>query len=236
MRALILGSGEGRRLRPLTKWRPKLLLKIGGNTLLGHQLESLIDQGVRDVIITTGPFGERVKKYVAKNYPVLNASFVKNPHYRTTNYIYSMWLARRFVDDDVLLLHGDLIFEKGLPRKLLHHKSSNCVLVNKRVKPPEKDFKAVIDSGRVVKIGVEFFGKNAFFLVPIYKFAKRDFGVWLKEIEKAVRAGDLKIYAETVFNKISDKIMLRPVYFTKEFCMEIDTKQDLELAERMLVR
>ena len=70
----------------------------------------------------------------------------------------------------------------------------------------------------------------------MYKFSKSDFLYWLNEIEKFVKKGDLKIYAESVFNKISDKIILHPVYFTEEFCMEIDTKEDLEVAKTCLAR
>jgi phosphoenolpyruvate phosphomutase len=142
-----------------------------------------------------------------------------------------MWLTKELIDDDIILLHGDLLFERKLLEKMINQKHVNCVLVNRKIKPPQKDFKAVIKNGKVIKIGVEFSGKNAFFSAPLYKFSKSDFLYWLDEIEKSIKKGDLKIYAESVLNKISDKIILRPLYFTKEFCMEIDTKDDLETAK-----
>jgi len=236
MKALILDSGMGKRLRPLTKRMPEALLMVGGNTLLGHQLDNLLSCDIQDVIITTGPFENMIKSYMRERYPNINVSYVRNPRYRTTNYIYSMWLARELIDDDIILLHGDLLFEKKLLKKLIGQKFPNCVLVNRKIKPPEKDFKAVIENNKVIKIGVEFSGRNAFFSAPMYKFSKSDFLYWLNEIEKFVKKGDLKIYAESVFNKISDKIMLHPAYFTKEFCMEIDTKEDLEVAKTCLAR
>ena len=158
---------------------------------------------------------------------------MKNPKYRTTNYIYSMWLAKGLIDDDVILFHGDLLFERRLLERLVDEKCANCILVNKKVKAPEKDFKAVIENNRVVKIGVEFSGRNAFFSTPLYKFSKSDFLYWLNEIEKFVEKGDLKIYAESVFNEISDKVILRPLYFAEEICLEIDTKEDLEVARNL---
>ena len=105
--------------------------------------------------------------------------------------------------------------------------------MNRKIKPPEKDFKAVIENNRVIEIGVEFFGRNAFFSAPLYKFSKSDFKHWLNEIEKIVKKGYLKIYAESVFNEISNKIVLRPLYFTEEICLEIDTKEDLEVARSL---
>ncbi len=227
---MILNSGRGERLYPLTKDKPKALIKIGNHTLLGHQLGSLIRCNIRDIIITTGAFENKIKKHIEKGYSGVNVSYVKNPKYRTTNCIYSMWLAKSLVDHDVILLHGDLLFERELLERLVDDKCANCVLVNRKIKPPKKDFKAVIENNRVIKIGVEFSGRNAFFSAPLYKFSKSDFLYWLNEIEKFVKKGDLRIYAESVFNEISDKIILHPVYFTEEFCMEIDTKEDLEIA------
>jgi choline kinase len=233
MKALILDSGRGERLRPLTENKPKPLIKVGNKTLLDHQLNNLIECNIMDVIITTGPFDSKIKKHVENEHPYLNVSYVKNPKYHTTNYIYSMWLTKELIDDDVILLHGDLLFDRKLLEKLINEKHANCVLVNRTVKPPEKDFKAVIENDRVIKIGVEFSGKNAFFSAPLYKFSKSDFLYWLDEIEKFVKKGDLKIYSESVFNQISNRIILRPSYFTKEFCMEIDTKEDLETARSL---
>ena len=230
MKALILNSGRGERLHPLTKYIPKALIKIGGKPLLGHQIDNLVRCGIRDVIITTGPFENRIKKYIKNEYPDINVVYMKNPKYRTTNYIYSMWLTKEFIDADIILFHGDLFFEKKLLKKLIEEKYANCVLVNRKIKPPKKDFKAVIENDIVIKIGVKFSGKNAFFSAPLYKFSKSDFLYWLNEIGKFIKKrGNLKIYAECVLNEISNKIMLHPVYFAEEICLEIDTKRDLEL-------
>ena len=237
MKALILNSGRGERLRPLTECIPKALIRIGGKPLLGHQIDNLIGCGIRNMIITTGQFESKIKKYVEIEYPNISAAYVKNEKYCTTNYIYSMWLTKELIDDDIILFHGDLLFEKELLKKIIEEKHANCVLVNRRIKPPKKDFKAVIEDDIVIKIGVEFSGKNAFFSAPLYKFSKLDFLHWLNEIGKYVeKRGNLRVYAESVFNESSDKIILYPLYFTEEFCMEIDTKEDLETARSHLIR
>jgi len=233
MKALILNSGIGERLRPLTEDMPKALIKIGDKTILGHQLDNLISCNIRNIIITTGPFADKIKEHVKEKYANLEVSYVNNPEYETTNYIYSMWLTKELIDDDIILIHGDLLFDKKLLERLINENCENCVLVNRKIRAPEKDFKAVIVNNRVVKIGVEFFGENAFFSAPLYKFSQSDFLRWLDEIEQFIEKGDVKNYAEDAFNKISDKIVLRPLYFDKELCMEIDTVEDLEMARNI---
>lgn len=234
MKAIILASGMGKRLYPLTKRTPKSLIKIRGKPLLSYQLESIINCGIRDIVITTGPFENKMKNYVRNEYPNLKVYYVKNPKYETTNYIYSIWLTKKQVDDAVVLLHGDLLFEQKLLKKIIDAKYANCVLVNNRIRPPKKDFKAIITGDRIVKISVETAGKNAFFCPPLYKFSKSDFLFWLNEMEQFIKQGYSQIYAEEVFNQISDKITLQPVFFDKELCMEIDTLKDLEKARALL--
>jgi hypothetical protein len=46
--------------------------------------------------------------------------------------------------------------------------------------------------------------------------------------------GNCNIYAEDTFNKISDKIELKLVYFSDRFCMEIDTLEDLVLIKELI--
>ncbi len=233
MKVIILASGKGERLYPLTKSKPKPLVKVGNRELLDHQMKILVECGLEDIIITTGPFEDQIHEYVEKNYPSINIQYVKNPKYLSTNYIYSMWLTKKFIDDDVILLHCDLLFDKSLMEKLIS-KKENHVLVNKKIKLPDKDFKAVVRDGRVVRIGVEFYGKNTFACFPMYKFSEKDFSIWLNEIEKYVKRGKVNIYSENVLNKILDKILLYPLYFSDKLCMEIDTKDDMEIAENIL--
>jgi MurNAc alpha-1-phosphate uridylyltransferase len=52
-RALILAAGRGERLRPLTDTRPKPLIDVGGQPLIGWHLQALAAAGVREVVINT---------------------------------------------------------------------------------------------------------------------------------------------------------------------------------------
>jgi len=233
MKAIILASGIGKRLQPLTNDKPKPLIKLVDKTILEHQLDILEKCKIKNVIITTGPFEEQIKMFLKDKYSYFTFSFVQNPQYDTTNYIYSLWLTKDLIDDDIVLIHGDLVFNEKILKKMINT-NGNLVSVNKKIEVPEKDFKAVIRNGRVIKIGVDFFGKNTFFSLPLYKFCQKDFLIWMHEMEKEIRTGNLNIYAEDAFNKISDKIMLKPLYFDEEFCMEIDTIEDLKYARQKL--
>lgn len=216
---------------PQTEKAPKSLLKINGKTILDIEMENLAACGIRDIIITTGHKHDALERYATAKYPGLNISFVRNEKFDTTNYIYSIWLTRAHADDDIVILHGDVVFEAKLLERLLNHPSENGALVNNVVEPPEKDFKAVVKNGAIKKIGVDLFGQDTYFCAPIYKFSKAGFSRWLLEIDSFVKAGNVRCYAEEAFNNIAGEIQLKAVYYGDEFCMEIDTLQDLDLAK-----
>jgi phosphoenolpyruvate phosphomutase len=231
MKALILASGIGKRLMPLTKETPKPLLKINEKeTILSYELKLLKGVGIKEIIITTGPNEEKIKDYGKKNFSELKITYIHNPRYDSTNYIYSLWLTKNEIDDNVILIHGDLVFEKILLQKLLDDERENCVLVNKNRPLPKKDFKARIVGEKIKEIGVNVFGKEAFFCAPLYKLSKRDFRKWVGKIDEFIKKGKVNCYAEDAFNQISDDIFLYPVYYEKEFCMEIDNIEDLKIA------
>jgi len=233
MKAIILASGIGKRLLPLTKKTAKPLIKLNGKSIIERQIDSILKFKINEIIVTTGPFTVKIMKLLKEKYRDAKITFVQNPQYDTTNYIYSLWLTKDHITEDVLLLHGDLVFDEKVLAKIVKAKG-NSVLVNKSVKKPEKDFKAIIENGLVKKIGVEYFTDNSYFSIPIYKISKKDFLLWMHEIEKEIKNGNLNIYAEDAFNKISEEIKLKPVYFKDEVCMEIDTKEDLKIAKTKL--
>ncbi len=233
MKAIILNSGEGKRLRPFTLENPKCMAVLNGTTILELQLSALESLGVTHIIITVGPFPEKIKNVVAKKFPKLSVTYVANEKYSSTNYIYSMWRATEQCDDDMVMLHGDMVFTKKILNKLLTAPFANGVLVNNKIPPPAKDFKAEIPDGRVTKIGVGLEGKDVYFLAPIYKFSKIDFGLWLAEIDNWIQSGKVSVYAEDCLNTILDTIALRPVYFSEELCFEVDDERDLAKARSL---
>ena len=140
MIAILLNSGQGTRMGDLTKDIPKCLVKInqeGNETLLGHQIKNIIQCGITELIITTGPFEEKIKTFVQNNFPNLKVTYIKNDQYKKTNYIYSLWLIKDLIKDNSIIMHGDLVFEKNLLEKLLFylnkaHQEKELHLLKKR--------------------------------------------------------------------------------------------------------
>lgn len=227
MKALILNSGLGHRMGVITKEHPKCMTEISHNTtILSRQLSQLVSFGIEEVVITTGYYDKVLVDYCNELHLPLRYTFVNNPIYDKTNYIYSIYCAKeQLQDDDIVLMHGDLVFE-NLVMEAVVYSDVSCMAVSSTLPLPEKDFKAVIKDGRIEKVGIEFF-VNAMAAQPLYKIMKEDWLVWLANVENYCEADNRKCYAENAFNEVSDKCKIYPLDVKNTLCAEIDTPEDL---------
>lgn len=234
MKALILNSGLGQRMGVITKEHPKCMTEVShNNTILSRQLQQLVSFGIENVVITTGYNETALIDYCNVLHLPLNYNFITNPNFDSTNYIYSIFCARELLkDDDIILMHGDMVFENHVMESLLDSKTS-CMAISSCVPLPEKDFKAVIKDGRIEKIGIEFFD-NSMTALPLYKLNKEDWLIWLDKIEEFCESDKRMCYAENAFNEVSDKCALYPIDIKDMLCAEIDTQNDLEFVTTKL--
>ena len=232
MKALILNSGTGTRMGILTSEHPKCMTEISfGETILSRQLKQLTEAGIRDIVITTGPFEEILKEYVDTLGTDADVTFVHNAEYRETNYIWSIECAKEFLDDDLLLLHGDLVFENEV-LDLVVQSGHSVMTVSSTLPLPEKDFKARIKDGRVTEVGVHV-ERDAMAAQPFYKLLQKDRKVWFDEITSFCKDGNRGCYAEDAFNKVSGDCEIRALDVKNLLCSEIDNAEDLqEVAKR----
>jgi len=182
MKALILNSGLGHRMGVMTSEHPKCMTEIAPNeTILSRQMEQIVSIGITEVVVTTGLYDDVLVNYCHSLRLPLHYTFVKNPIYDKTNYIYSIYCAREHLwDEDILLMHGDLVFEDSVLEDVAGSKTS-CMAVSSTVSLPDKDFKAVIQDGIIRKVGIEFF-TDAIAAQPLYKLRKEDWKKWLGSI------------------------------------------------------
>jgi UDP-N-acetylglucosamine diphosphorylase / glucose-1-phosphate thymidylyltransferase / UDP-N-acetylgalactosamine diphosphorylase / glucosamine-1-phosphate N-acetyltransferase / galactosamine-1-phosphate N-acetyltransferase len=63
LKGVILAAGEGKRMRPLTAHRPKVMLPVAGRPILEHLVERLVEVGVDDLLVVTHYHGDAVRKH-----------------------------------------------------------------------------------------------------------------------------------------------------------------------------
>lgn len=224
--ALIFNSGLGSRMNNHTEEKPKCMVRLYNNeTIFERQIRILSECGIKNFIVTTGPFKEQLHE-VAKKFPKLNFTFVPNENYKNTNYIVSMYNTKNLINSNILLLHGDLVFNKKLIIKLLNNPNKSVSLYNEDKPLPEKDFKGRFLNNKLIEVSINIFDKDCLTFQPLYKLVKQDIIKWLNKVEEFVLSGNVKVYAENALNEISNTLDIQGMSYKDDYIEEIDNEED----------
>ena len=226
MKAVIFNSGLGNRMGDFTKNNHKSMARLkDGETIFHRQIRILSAEGISDFIVTTGPFEEQLKSEAA-DFPNLNFTFVRNAIYDKTNYIYSMYLAREYMNDDLVFLHGDLVFNRKLVHDVLKCSDKNTATANYTKALPEKDFKGRIRDGKLFEVSVKIFDDDCFAFQPFYKMEKDTAAAWIAKVVEFIEKGEDKCYAENALNEIFADLNVRIFPYDNYYIDEIDNLDD----------
>ena len=226
MKAVIFNSGLGHRMGDMTKTHHKSMTTLNdGETLFHRQIRLLSAEGIKDFIVTTGPFEEQLKNEAA-DFPELNFAFVRNPIYDKTNYIYSMYLAREYMNDDLVFLHGDLVFNRKLVHDVLNCSDKNTATVSFEKALPEKDFKGRVKDGKVLEVSINIFDDDCFAFQPFYKMEKETAAAWINKVVEFIDKGENKCYAENALNEVFASLNVRAFSYVGYYVDEIDNMDD----------
>ncbi|NIP30107.1 MAG: NTP transferase domain-containing protein, partial [Candidatus Dadabacteria bacterium] len=189
MKAIILAAGRGSRLYPYTQYIPKCLLDLGGTTILEEQINHIRDCGINEVVIVVGFGFEQVENFL-RNYDGLGMRIktLYNPFYQTTNSLISLWIARSEMNEDIVVMNGDDVFEIDVLDKALSVRDEKiCLPIKKKYSYESEDMKVITNGDRVLKISKGIANNISAESVGIRVF--RDTGVELikRAIEEEMR-------------------------------------------------
>ncbi|MFW6318021.1 MAG: bifunctional sugar-1-phosphate nucleotidylyltransferase/acetyltransferase [Halorubrum sp.] len=115
MYGVVLAAGRGTRMRPLTDRRPKPLLPVGDRSLLERVFDAARD-AVDEFVVVTGYRGEAIREAIGESYRERPVHYVEQAEALGTAHAVAQ--AEPVVDDDFLVLNGDVVVDASLPRAL----------------------------------------------------------------------------------------------------------------------
>jgi glucose-1-phosphate thymidylyltransferase len=152
MQAIIPVAGAGTRLRPLTYTQPKVLIAVAGKPILSFIIDNLKEHGISDFVFVIGYLGEKIKDFVSKNYPEINARFVVQDVRDGLGH--AILSAREVIDEkrDLVIQLGDTILDVDTKQIFSSPYSTLCV---KKVEDPRRFGVAEIDAEGFINNVVE---------------------------------------------------------------------------------
>ena len=240
MQGIILAAGMGSRLKKLTQKKPKCMVEVSGVTLIERALKQLDKLHLNRIVIVTGYSSDILTNFANGLDIVTPIVYVNNDIYDQTNNIYSLYLAKDFLEsDDTLLLESDLIFEEGILEKIINDKEENLALVDKYESWMDGTCLLVGENDEIESFvpgrKFDFTNSNNYYkTVNIYKFSK-DFSrrYYVPFLEAYSKALGYNEYYEEVLRIITilDNPIIKVKKLNGELWYEIDDEADLDIAE-----
>ena len=116
-RAIIMAAGLGNRMHPVTLTTPKPLVKVNGKRMIDTVIEGLHNNGISEIYIVVGYLKEQFAPLVTE-YP--GVRLIENPYFDTCNNIASLYVARDYIEN-AIILDGDQIIYNADGKRLKHH-------------------------------------------------------------------------------------------------------------------
>jgi choline kinase len=233
--AVLLVAGIGQRLRPLTDDRPKALLDIGGETMLGRASRLLVAAGVSEIVLATGFREDQVRE--AMKGVTAKVSYCRNDAFDRTQNSVSLLLCREAVGDRPFFkLDGDLLFHPEVLNRLAAAGEGIAAAIDRSARLGTEEMKVTADGNRITA-----FGKH---LDPAASLGEsigleRVSGVAVSSLfhalSEVVRGGDTSLYYEDVYSRLlGPKVPAWAVDVSDLPWTEVDTPEDLRAAGELL--
>jgi choline kinase len=224
--ALILAAGIGRRFGQTPAGVAKCMLKIGNQTLLEHQLGQLQRMGIEQIGVVVGHAADSIRALIGNA-----CSYFMNPRYQETDSLYSLWLAREWINGPFILLNGDVIAHPQI-YQLLQGAEACTLLYDSRSGHQEEHMKVKLNGPQLLELGKhlptkESHGEN----VGMIKFNQAGAAKLFQAANCLVADGGDRMWAVAAVNQVAEQVGIRCVDIAGLPWAEIDFPEDLIYAQ-----
>ena len=123
-RAIIMAAGIGKRMQPETRYTPKPLFRLNGVRMNYTFIGGLHGTGIREIYIVVGHLKEQFAA-LEEEYP--GVRLIENPYYQTCNNISSLYVARDYIEDAIILDGDQIIYHPEILSPAFERSGYNCV-------------------------------------------------------------------------------------------------------------
>lgn len=125
--AIIMAAGFGSRMNPVTLTTPKPLVKVNGVRMIDTVIDALHKNEIYQIYIVVGYFKKQFYP-LERQYPGVH--IIENPYYNTCNNISSLYVARDYIEDSIILDGDQIIYNQAILFKEFDRSGYNSVWTN----------------------------------------------------------------------------------------------------------
>ena len=150
MKVIVPVAGKGTRLRPHTYTKPKSLVRVAGKPILGHLIDRIRTLPMDELILIIDPDESKeasIRQFLDATAPV-PVRYVRQMELRGP--AHAIFLAREYIDQDVLIIFNDTLFDADLSQ-LETHQNDGMIWV-REVEDPRRFGLIELKANRIVRL------------------------------------------------------------------------------------
>lgn len=233
--ALLLAAGTGSRLFPLTKNSPKCLTLVSEKSILERLVNNLKRQGFKRLVIVTGHEKECIMDFLGSGSGDLTIEYINSPLYKTTNNIYSLWMARNMINEPFVLFESDLVLNTSLLNEMVYPDKMAVAQMKPWLNGTTVSVNALNQVTQFHEGTTDTYSDIRHKTVNIYSFSLLSWEAIVKRLNQYIARGSVNCYYENVFSEMIDdkSLSFESVSFDHKPWYEVDTIHDLAEAEKL---
>ncbi len=236
MKAFILAAGVGSRLYPITKIKPKCLVRVGGKPIISYQIEAYLAAGLKpsDIIVVGGYRVDMMSHFLEKHFP--GVVLLDNSDYASTNNMYSLYfaLSKYAIDNNgIIINNGDCIYGYGIIDGIINGDYEDSIAVDQDVYQAES-MKVTLSDGIIRTISKEITELEAFGVsIDLYRLSSGAANQLLDIMKDYIEVKrEKRLWTEVALQDLLDKASFKPFDIEARKWIEIDDNNDLLAADK----
>ena len=222
MKAIIMAAGVGKRLQALNINKPKCLITVESETLIRRSVNLLVNKGISDITVIVGFMADLIRNELNND-----VAYFENPDFHSTNSIKSLWYAKDLLEDNVLLLNGDLYYEHAILDYAINQ-TNPVVMLADSTRIDNADYRFSFSGDQINQFGKHLTNHETDGeYVGIVRIDQRFIKTFKQALEEMITSGKSNIWWEDVlYSFIEKRIPINYFDVAGTFWSEVDTLQD----------
>ena len=220
-RAIIMAAGIGKRMQPVTLETPKPLVRVNGVRMIDTAIRGLLRNGINEIYVV---IGYRKEQFLELKHEYPQITLIENPFYDSCNNISSLYVAREYLGDSMILDGDQLIYQDEILCPEFERSGYNCVWTSKET----NEWLLQVENG-IVKSCSRTGGKEGWQLYSVSRWSEED-GMRLKrhlEIEFEIKENRQIYWDDIALFCYPEEYQLGIVEMKADAIREIDNLHEL---------